>query len=167
MKRDFNGWLRSLGAHAPVASLTALREWNINHQRAGAIKYGQTNLDISDEMDVVADRARYDSDRRKDIRLSKTNGLDAAIQGNKLDALLFPGVSSANIAARTGYPTVTVPYALLPVPNGTMIRIGRSGYFTSAAAAAGQIGALVPARSEPATNARRVTRPARISIIAS
>jgi amidase len=118
MKRDFNLWLASLGDRAPVASLTALRQWNITHQRAGAIKYGQAQLDISDEMDVQADRARYEADRRKDTLLAATTGIDAAMQANRLDALLFPGVSSANIAARTGYPSVTVPYALLPVPPG-------------------------------------------------
>jgi amidase len=118
MKRDFNAWLASLGDRAPVATLTALRQWNIAHQRAGAIKYGQAQLDISDEMDVRADRARYEADRRKDTLLAATTGIDAALQANQLDALLFPGVSSANIAARTGYPSVTVPYALLPVEQG-------------------------------------------------
>jgi amidase len=115
MKRDFNAWLKSLGDKAPVKSLTELREWNIAHQRAGAIKYGQAQLDISDEMDLQADRARYESDRRKDILLSATNGIDAALKKDHLDALLFPGVSSAGLAARPGYPTVTVPYALVPV----------------------------------------------------
>lgn len=119
MKRDFNAWLQSLGAKAPVKSLTELREWNITHQRAGSIKYGQAQLDISDEMDVNADRARYEADRRKDILLSATNGIDAALKAHQLDALLFPGVSSANIGARPGYPTVTVPFALIPVPQGT------------------------------------------------
>src|ERR1041385_4434834 len=119
MKRDFNLWLKSLGDKAPVKTLTALREWNITHQRAGAIKYGQANLDVSDEMDLQADRVRYEADRRKDILLSATNGLDAALQNNKLDALLFPSVSSANIGARPGYPTVTVPFAFVPVPPGT------------------------------------------------
>jgi amidase len=119
MKRDFNAWLGTLGDRAPVQSLTALRQWNVAHQRAGAIKYGQTNLDASDEMDVAADRGRYEADRRKDILLSATNGLDAALERNRLDALLFPGVSSANIAARTGYPSITVPWALLPVPQGS------------------------------------------------
>ena len=119
MKRDFNTWLQSLGAKAPVKSLTELRQWNIAHQRAGAIKYGQANLDVSDEMDVQADRGRYEADRRKDILLSATNGIDAALKANRLDALLFPGVSSANIGARPGYPTVTVPYAFVPVPAGT------------------------------------------------
>ena len=63
MKRDFNSWLQSLGAAAPVKTLTELREWNIAHANAGAIKYGQSQLDISDEMDVERDRARYEADR--------------------------------------------------------------------------------------------------------
>jgi len=33
-------------------------------------------------------------------------------------ALLTPGKSSANIGARPGYPTVTVPFAFIPVPAG-------------------------------------------------
>ena len=119
MKRDFNAWLHSLGNQAPVKTLTELRQWNVAHQSAGAIKYGQQNLDISDEMDTTLDKSRYEADRRKDILLSATNGLDAALQAGRLDALLFPGVSSANIAARTGYPTVTVPYGFVPVPEGT------------------------------------------------
>ena len=119
MKRDFNAWLHSLGTKAPVKTLTELRQWNVAHQAAGAIKYGQQNLDISDEIDTIADKARYEADRRKDIRLSATNGLDAALGAGRLDALLFPGVTSANIAARTGYPTVTVPYGFVPVSQGT------------------------------------------------
>jgi amidase len=119
MKRDFNSWLKSLGDRAPVKTLAELRAWNIAHQRAGAIKYGQANLDVSDEMDLQADRGRYEADRRKDILLSAANGIDAALKNNRLDALLFPGVSSANIGARPGYPTVTVPFAFVPVPPGT------------------------------------------------
>jgi amidase len=38
MKRDFNAWLASLGPSAPVRSLTELRQWNVAHRRAGAIK---------------------------------------------------------------------------------------------------------------------------------
>jgi amidase len=116
MKRDFDAWLKTLGDKAPVKTLTELRQWNIAHQRAGAIKYGQANLDVSDEMNLQSDRARYEADRRKDILLSATNGIDAAIKVHQLDALLFPGVASANIGARPGYPTITVPYTMIPVP---------------------------------------------------
>jgi amidase len=114
MKRDFNKWLASLGAAAPVKTLTELRQWNVAHQRAGAIKYGQALLDISDEMSVEADAARYRADREKDLRLSATNGIDAAMKKHQLDALLFPGTSSAAIAAKPGYPTVVVPFGLVP-----------------------------------------------------
>ncbi len=114
MKRDFNKWLASLGAAAPVKTLTELRQWNIAHQRAGSLKYGQALLDISDEMNVETDAARYRADREKDLRLSATNGLDAAMKKYQLDALLFPGPSSAAIAAKPGYPTVIVPFGLVP-----------------------------------------------------
>jgi amidase len=114
MKRDFNKWLASLGAAAPVKTLTELRQWNIAHQRAGSIKYGQALLDISDEMNVETDAARYRADREKDLRLSATNGIDAVMKKNQLDALLFPGPSSAAIAAKPGYPTVIVPFGLVP-----------------------------------------------------
>ena len=93
MKRDFNQWLSSLAVKAPVKNLTELREWNVRHQKAGAIKYGQANLDISDEMDVETDRARYQADRARDLLLSATNGIDAVMKEHRLDALLFPGAN--------------------------------------------------------------------------
>jgi len=114
MKRDFNSWLASLGASAPVKTLTELRLWNVAHQKAGAIKYGQAQLDISDEMDVALDRARYAADREKDLLLSATQGIDAVMKQHELDALLFPGASGASIAARPGYPTVIVPFGFAP-----------------------------------------------------
>ncbi len=113
MKRDFNAWLKSLGAAAPVQTLTALREWNTKNARAGAIKYGQSQLDISDEMDVEKDRARYEADRAKDIRLGGTHGIDEIMKAERLDAILFPGANGAAIAARPGYPTVIVPFGLV------------------------------------------------------
>jgi amidase len=114
MKRDFNQWLESLGPTAPVKTLTELREWNITHTKAGAIKYGQSNLDISDEMDLEADRARYEADRAKDIALGGTHGIDEVMKANNLDALLFPGANGAAIAAKPGYPTVIVPFGMVP-----------------------------------------------------
>ena len=114
MKGDFNKWLATLGPSAPVKSLTGLREYNLAHTAAGAIKYGQSNLDISDEMDVAADRARYEADRTKDIALTAANGIDAALEKHRLDALLFPANLGSNVAARPGYPTVIVPFGMVP-----------------------------------------------------
>jgi amidase len=142
MKRDFNLWLKSLGPSAPVKTLTELRQWNIAHQKAGAIKFGQSRLDISDEMDLEADRARNDADHQKDWRLSRTYGIDAALNGPanqssasasqssgpgsqpsasasqssgpRLDAILTPGGSGAGLAARAGYPIIVVPFGMVP-----------------------------------------------------
>ena len=114
MKRDFNAWLDSLGHSAPLRSLTELREWNRENALLGTIKYEQSLLDISDEVDLDRDRARYEADRAKDIELTSTHGIDAAIAENDLDALLFPMTRGANVSARPGYPTVIVPMGLVP-----------------------------------------------------
>jgi len=114
MERDFNKWLASLGTAAPVKSLAELRKWNTDHQKMGAIKYGQSLLDISDAMDLDLFKARYESDRANDIRLSATHGIDEVMKSQNLDALLFPGPGGASIAARPGYPTVIVPWAMVP-----------------------------------------------------
>jgi amidase len=116
MKRDFNAWLASLGDRAPVKTLDELRAWNRAHAAAGTLKYGQSQLDNSDEMDVQADRARYQADREKDVTLAGRDGIDAALQNNQLDALVFPGAIGAALAAKPGYPTVMVPFAMVPNP---------------------------------------------------
>ena len=126
MKRDFNLWLKSLGPTAPVKTLTELRQWNITHIKAGAIRYGQSRLDISDEMDLEADRARNEADHEKDWRLSRVRGIDGALNaggsstaasqssGVKLDAIMTPGGSGAGLAARAGYPIIVVPFGMVP-----------------------------------------------------
>jgi amidase len=113
-KRDFNAFLATLGASAPVRTLTELRQFNTANANQNAIRYRQDLLDVSDEMDLSADRTRYQLDRAKDIDLAAVHGIDAAMTANQLDALLFPGSSSAAIAAKAGYPTVIVPYGFIP-----------------------------------------------------
>ena len=113
MKRDFNKWLASLGTAAPIKTLTELRKYNLVHTAAGTLKFGQSQLDISDEMDLDADRARYEADRARDLDLAGAKGIDATLKENNLDALLFPGATGAAIAAKPGYPTVIVPFGLV------------------------------------------------------
>lgn len=114
MKRDFNAWLATLGPSAPVASLTALREWNLAHRAAGAIRYDQSRLDISDEMDLVRDRARFEADNAKDWRLSRDQGIDGALKAHGVDILLMPGGTGAGLASRAGYPVIVVPFGTVP-----------------------------------------------------
>src|SRR5437773_4260271 len=114
MKRDFNAYLATLGGSAPVKSLTDLRIFNLTHLKTNAIRYGQSNLDISDEMDVAHDRARYETDRAKDVMLGADRGFRAAIETHKVDALMFPGWNVSNLAARPGFPEIVVPLGLVP-----------------------------------------------------
>ncbi len=114
MKRDFNAWLESLGPTAPLRTLSELRAWNTAHAAAGAIKYGQSLLDSSDEIDLQRDRVRYEADRAKDLQLTGTHGIDEVMRVQRLDALLFPGSTGAALAARPGYPTVIVPFGTVP-----------------------------------------------------
>ncbi len=114
MKRDYNAWLATLGPSAPVKSLKEHREWNIAHAKAGAIKYQQSRFDISDEIDLVVDKARLDADDAKDRRLSRDQGIDGALKQHNLDALITPGGSGAGIASRAGYPIVAVPFGMVP-----------------------------------------------------
>jgi amidase len=118
MKRDFNAYLATLGPLAPVKTLTELRIFNLTHVRANAIRYGQSNLDISDEMDVRQDRARYEADRAKDVALAGDRGFKAAIESSQLDALMFPGWNISNLASRPGYPEIVVPLGLVPAGSG-------------------------------------------------
>jgi amidase len=118
MKRDFNAWLASLGPSSPVASLTELRQWNLEHRAAGSMKYEQSRFDISDEMDVEADAARNAADMAKDALLSRTRGIDAVLETNDLDAILTPGSRGAGLAARAGTPIIVVPFGFVPNDGG-------------------------------------------------
>ena len=165
MKRDFNKWLATLGPTAPVKTLTELREWNLAHQKGGAIRYGQSRLDISDEVDLEKDRPRYEADKARDMLVSTTNGIDAVLKKFELDAILFPGSSGSGIAARPGYPSVIVPFALLPneptppFPAGFDAKPGPYGVsFSGAACSEPRLLALAYA-FEQATK-RRVPPPA-------
>jgi amidase len=158
MKRDFNTWLASLGSAAPVKTLSELRAWNRAHASEGALKYGQSQLDISDEMDVTSDRERYGRDRARDVRLGSADGIDAAMKAHRLDALLFPGPLGAAVAAKPGYPTVIVPFATVPnvlAPPGFDARPSPFGVsFTGSACSEPRLIAIAYA-FEQATKRRR------------
>ena len=161
MKRDFNAWLASLGDRAPVRNLTELREWNRTREAFGTLKYGQAQLDNADEMDLEIDRARYQADRAKDIALAGRDGIDAALKSQRLDAIVFPGGAGAAIAAKPGYPTVIVPFGMVPnaqAPAGFEARPSPYGVsFTGTACSEGRLIELAYA-FEQATR-RRVPPP--------
>lgn len=117
MKRDFNIWLASLDDKAPVKTLTEFLKWNLDHKDYGAIRYGQARLEVADSMDLDKDKARYEADRANDLKLTRDEGLDAIMNENKLDVVLFPGSNGANYATKAGYPIMTIPFGMTANPN--------------------------------------------------
>ena len=119
-KRDFTDWVATLGASAPVKSLTELREWNTANANLGTLKYAQRSLDVSDEQDLnsVVDRQRYDADRANDVRLAGAEGADAILQRHDLDALIFAGSRGSSFLAKAGYPSVNVPFGMIANGDG-------------------------------------------------
>lgn len=117
MKRDFNAWAASQGPNAPFKNLTELREWNLKHAEWNTIRYKQSRLDSSDATDLVRDKPRYDADRARGLEMSKAQGIDTLLVGEKVDAVLFPGSSGAEFASRAGYPGLVVPFGMVTNPG--------------------------------------------------
>ena len=96
-------------------------------------------------MDLETDRARYEADRAKDIALAATHGIDEVMKAHELDAICSSRArAGAAIAARPGYPTVIVPFAL--VPNAPTPAVSR-GLQREAGAVRRELHAAWPAAS--------------------
>jgi amidase len=116
MHRDFNAWLAAQGGKAPFKTLEELVAWNETNKNLGTLKYTQVALTGAIELDLEKAKAKYESDRARDIEVSGTTGIDAVMKEHKLDALLFSGARGAGVAAKPGYPTVIVPFAMVANP---------------------------------------------------
>ncbi|HWI60900.1 MAG TPA: amidase [Symbiobacteriaceae bacterium] len=107
-KPSLNAYLAALGPGAPVRSLREIINFNNQHPEA-TLKYGQTLLAASEETSGTLTEPEYIQSRLEDLRRAGTEGIDAAIERDRLDALVFPGPWGCWIGARAGYPSVTVP----------------------------------------------------------
>ncbi|WP_426454428.1 amidase family protein [Paenibacillus sp. S-38] len=107
-KAGINRYLSRLAPHLPVHSLKDLILFNTMHHDE-ALRYGQDNLLIAEDTSGMLTEPRYLEDRLTDLRLSRREGIDAVMREHGLQALVFPGTAGASIAAKAGYPSVTVP----------------------------------------------------------
>jgi len=93
---------------APIHSLADLVQYNQAHAGT-ALRYGQavllaclaTSADLTDP--------QYWAARRRDMQTAGAEGIDAALVRDDVQALIFVGAMGAGIAAKAGYPSVTVP----------------------------------------------------------
>lgn len=106
-KASFNHFLKSLGRHAPVKSMAELVAWNRKHPKA--IPYGMDLLLAADATKGDWSEPEYHADRARDIRLTRDEGIDAALREYRLDALVCPMDRGSKLTGKAGYPSVSVP----------------------------------------------------------
>jgi amidase len=123
-KADLNAYLGRLGPQAPVHSLTEVIDFN-ERQRERTMPYFSQELLLASEAKGPLTDEAYLHARQECLRVSRTEGLDAALQTNRLDALVGPSGGpawlvdwingdhfaggSSTAAAMAGYPNITVP----------------------------------------------------------
>ncbi|MFC5403998.1 amidase family protein [Cohnella soli] len=106
-KKALNDYLSRLPEHVPVHSLRDVIAYNeANAERA--LKYGQDTLKWSEETSGTLTEPEYKAALEQNDFARKS--LDHALREHGLDALLFYGAEDGtDLAARAGYPVVTVP----------------------------------------------------------
>ncbi|MUK89821.1 amidase [Ornithinibacillus sp. L9] len=107
-KSGLNAYLSKLPTKSPVHSLLDVINYNQVHAK-DALKYGQEVLLDSEKKSGTLTEAEYITDRLEDIRTSQDEGIDLAVKQHSLDALVFVNNYGAGIAAKAGYPSITVP----------------------------------------------------------
>ncbi|MGA9994843.1 MAG: amidase [Pyrinomonadaceae bacterium] len=123
-KADLNSYLAALGPRAPVHSLKEIIEFN-ERNRAQEMPFFGQDIMIKAEAKGPLTSKEYLAALEKDQRLSRTEGIDAVMQKNRLDALIAPtggpswttdlingdhfSGSSSTPPAVAGYPNINIP----------------------------------------------------------
>ncbi|MGM7681231.1 amidase family protein [Cytobacillus sp. Hm23] len=106
-KPAINAYLKKLN-HGQIRTLEDIISYNDSVPEK-ALKYGQHYFLQSQSRSGALTEAEYIHSRANDISLSRDQGIDYAIDKYDVDVILFPSDSGADIAARAGYPSISVP----------------------------------------------------------
>ncbi|HSJ64667.1 MAG TPA: amidase [Gemmatimonadaceae bacterium] len=123
-KADLERYLAARGAAAPYKTLAQLIEFNERTRDREMPYFGQEIFEMSVKKGPLTDKAYTDA-VAKNARLTRTDGIDAAVRAHRLDAIVAPtggpawptdlingdhfGGGSSAMAAVAGYPNITVP----------------------------------------------------------
>lgn len=107
-KKGLNGYLSGLPAALPVHSLQELIAFNQLHSER-TLKYGQGTLEWLNTSGEEITEQEYLEQLQSSRSLAGVQGIDYALEHYRLDALMFPGAQGSDLAARAGYPLITVP----------------------------------------------------------
>jgi amidase len=117
LKRALNRYLRDWATGTKIETLADIVAFNTAHADR-ALRFGQDILLAAEATRGDLSELAYRSARAMDIRAARVEGLDAYMDGHRLDAVLFPGWMGAGIAARAGYPSVQVPAGFITGAGG-------------------------------------------------
>ncbi|HET9912826.1 MAG TPA: amidase [Anaerolineales bacterium] len=125
-KADLNKYLKSLDENAQVHSLEDVIKFNEENSHKVMSYFGQEHMLTAQETKSLRDK-KYRDALAKNLRLTRKDGIDAAMRKHKLDALIVPtggpawlidlvdgdsdnwDMESTSPAAVAGYPHITVP----------------------------------------------------------
>jgi amidase len=124
LKADLNAYLAGLGPKAPVRTLQNIIDFNENHRAQEMPWFGQELFIQAQAKGPLTDK-KYRDALAKDLRMSRTEGIDATMKKYKLDAIVAPtggpawvtdllngdhfSGASSTPAAVAGYPNINVP----------------------------------------------------------
>jgi amidase len=124
LKADLNTYLAALGPNAPVKSLKEIIEFNEKNKEKELKYFGQDLFIKAEEKGPLTSKEYLDA-LEKNHQLSRTEGIDAVMNKEKLDAMIAPtgGIAwmtdllngdhfaggFSTPAAVAGYPHITVP----------------------------------------------------------
>ena len=125
-KADLNKYLKALGEKARVHSMEDVVRFNEENEDRVMPYFGQDHMIAALEKGPLSDK-KYKGALAKNLRLTRKEGIDAALRKHKLDALITPSggpawvidlangdtinwdMESTSPAAVAGYPHITVP----------------------------------------------------------
>lgn len=107
-KPAINAYLSALAPHIPVHSLKEVIEFNKQNPYK-MLRYGQTTFLAAEATSGTLTEPEYIRLRAQDDYLSREKGIDYVLGKYELDALVYPGIGCTTLAARSGYPAITVP----------------------------------------------------------
>jgi amidase len=108
-KAALDDFLEAHESPCGIASMDALVAWNERHPEA--IPYGQSLL-LAANKTTGLDHPDYVVDRRRDIALSRTAGIDASLAMSGADVLIAPMGSAAKCTGKAGAPALAIPAGL-------------------------------------------------------
>jgi amidase len=138
-KAALNGFLEDHDAPCGIGSLAALIDWNERHPNA--IPHGQNLLVAAEQTKGLGDPT-YQRDRDRDLLLSRTAGIDAALSLG-VDVLMVPMTALAKCTGKAGAPVFAIPIGLdatgSPIGITLCAGLGQDGILLRAGRAVAQV----------------------------